>query len=72
MNIYIAFAIIIGVMVVLGVVAVVVFITVEARNKSKSTKSMPKGADSTSMGRMLQDKYKEERDSGEFKRPDFY
>lgn len=72
MSIYVAFSIVIGVMILMGVTAVVIFVTVEARNKSKSTRSMPKGADNTAMGRMLQDKYKEERDNGEFKRPDFY
>jgi len=72
MSIYIALGIILGVMVLLGVAAVLVWISVEKNNKSKSSKSMPKGADTTAMGRMLQDKYKEERDNGEFKRPDFY
>jgi len=71
MNIVTAFIIIFVVMIALCVVAVILYFAQNAKNKSQALKSMPKGADSSDFARMLQDKYKAERDSGEFKRPDF-
>ena len=72
MDILIAFGIIFGVMIALCVAAVIVYKIVSTKNKIQSSQSMPQGADSSNFARILQDKYKAERDSGEFKRPDFY
>ena len=71
MDIFIALIIIFGVMVALCVAAIVLYKINKKKEEVQSSKSMPKGADTTDFARILQDKYKAERDSGEFKRPDF-
>lgn len=70
-NILIYFAIIGAVMVSIIVVAAVIYYTGQAKRTSESKKSLPKGADSSDFGKALQDKYRAERDSGDFKRADF-
>ena len=72
MDIFIAFGIIFGVMILIVVGAAIAYSINNAKTRSESKKSMPQGADSSDFARMLQDKYKAERDNGEFKRPDFY
>jgi NADH:ubiquinone oxidoreductase subunit 3 (subunit A) len=52
----------------LCVVGVVVYKVVSGNIKKESKTSMPLGSDSTTTASMLQDKYRSERDSGEFKR----
>lgn len=64
----IGFGIIIAVMVVLCIAAVVVYRVIVAKNQKEAANSLPQGSDQSDFGKMLQDKYKAERDSGEFRR----
>ena len=67
-NFLIGLGIIVGVMVLLCIAAVIVYRVLNAKNKMDSSSSLPQGTDQSDFAKMLQDKYKAERDSGEFKR----
>lgn len=71
MNIYLGFGIIFGFMLLMCVAAVVVYKIISVSNSHESSASIPEGTDQSDYARMLQDKYKAERDSGDFKRKEF-
>lgn len=71
MDIFIGFAIIFGAMVLLCVVAVIIYKVINVKNKHESAASLPQGTDQSEYARLLQDKYKGERDNGEFQRQGF-
>jgi hypothetical protein len=71
LNIYLGFGIIFGFMILMCIAAVVVYNVVILRNSHESSASIPEGTDQSDYARMLQDKYKAERDSGDFKRKEF-
>lgn len=56
------------IMVVVCIVGLIVYKIVDAKEKKESFASLPQGADQTETSRMLQEKYRAERDSGEFTR----
>ena len=68
MNILMGFGIIFGVMVILCIAAVIVYSIVNTKNKNIASNSLPDGTDQSDFAKVLQDKYKAERDSGEFRR----
>lgn len=65
---YVALAIIAGFIVALCVVGLIVYRVIATKIKKESKTSMPVGSDTTMTAQMLQDKYRSERDSGEFTR----
>lgn len=71
MTLGLGFAIIFGVMILIAVVAWVISAGARTKNKKESEKSMPQGTDQSDFAKLLQDKYRAERDSGEFTRQSF-
>lgn len=71
MNIYLGFGIILVAMLLVCAAAVIVYNVVILKNQRESSASIPEGTDQSDYARMLQDKYKAERDNGEYKQRDF-
>lgn len=67
----IGFGIIVGVMILLCIIAIISYSIISAKNKHESSSSIPEGTDQSEFAKMLQDKYRTERDNGEFTRQDF-
>jgi len=62
---------IIGAVVLLALgAAVLLFLKQRADAKKRAATSLSAGSDSSDVGRMLQEKYRNKRDSGEFKHAD--
>lgn len=72
MDIFVALIIIGVVMLVLVSAAGIIYYISNTSKKRASHKSLPKGADSSEFAKLLQDKYRAERDSGEFERPNIF
>ncbi len=68
---YIAIGVIIAVIIIILIITAIVRKSIEAKREFEAHRSLPQGSDGSDFGKMLQDKYRAERDSGEFKRPDF-
>lgn len=68
---YTYIGIIVAVSVMLVIAAIVLRKVLEAKQGSDSSKSLPTGGDGSQFGKTLQEKYKEERDSGDFKQQKF-
>jgi len=58
-------------MILIGVIAWVASAATRTKNKRESAESLPEGTDQSDFAKLLQDKYKAERDSGEFTRQSF-
>lgn len=71
MDIITALLIVGAVMVVLCVGFIVAYKVMKAKDKFESSRSLPQGSDGSDFSKILQEKYKAERDSGEFKRQEF-
>jgi NADH:ubiquinone oxidoreductase subunit 3 (subunit A) len=65
---FVALGIVAIIIIGLCVAGLVVYKIINGNIKRESKTSMPLGSDSTTTAKMLQDKYRSERDSGEFKR----
>lgn len=72
MDFWLALIIIVAVMGGLIVAAALIYKALSEKQKSDSSKSLPKGADNSDFGKLLQDKYRTERDNGNFQRPDLF
>lgn len=71
MDIVTALLIIFGVVLLSCVGFVIVYSVMKAKNNYEAGKSLPQGSDGSEFSKILQEKYKAERDSGEFKRQEF-
>ena len=72
MDFWVALIIIAAVMAGFIIAALLIYKSQEAMRKSDATKSLPQGGDSSDIARMLQDKYRAERDNGDIQRPEFF
>lgn len=55
-------------MVVVCIIGLVTYKIINVKNEKESLASLPEGTDQSDIARMLQDKYKAEREDGTFKR----
>lgn len=71
MDIYLAFGIIAGAVLLIMVAAFVAAQVIAKKQQNDSVRSIPKGADETATSALLQERYRRERDQGEFTRMGF-
>lgn len=71
MDIYLAFGIIGGAVLLILVVAYIAAQMIAKKQEKDSVRSIPKGADETATSALLQERYRRERDQGEFSRMGF-
>ena len=67
-NPFIAIGLIVAVIFIICLIGVIVYKSISTKIEKNSLASLPEGSDSSEIGKMLQDKYKAERDNGEFNR----